>query len=293
MIQVNNLTMAYRSGKGVFDLDFTVKQGEVFGYLGPNGAGKTTTIRNLMGFSAPDSGSCKIGGYDCQKETKRIHQNLGYLPGEIAFPNGYTGIGYLKLIGELRGMKSTKRRDELIELFELDARGPVRRMSKGNKQKVGIVAAFMHDPDVYLLDEPTSGLDPLMQNRFVQLIQSEHARGKTILLSSHMFEEVERTCDRIAILRDGRLQAVEDIRRLRDSRRRSYIVTVGSELDRVHLLSSGLACKETSPLCFEIEVGADYRRFFETLVDCTVLSLDTGAQGLEQMFIGYYGEEAK
>lgn len=293
MIQVNHLTMVYRSGKGVFDLDFQVKQGEVFGYLGPNGAGKTTTIRNLMGFSSPDEGNCLIGGLDCRREASRIHRGLGYLPGEIAFPNGYTGMSYLKLVGDLRGMKSVKRRDELIERFELDAKGPVRKMSKGNKQKVGIVAAFMHDPEVYLLDEPTSGLDPLMQNRFVQLVQEEHARGKTILLSSHMFEEVERTCDRVAILRSGKLQAVEDIRKLRDNRRRSYIVTVREDSDRERLLASGLSCKESSPLCFEIQVGTDYGLFFQTLSGCSVRSLDTGAQGLEQMFIGYYGEDAK
>jgi ABC-2 type transport system ATP-binding protein len=178
MIQINQITKRYGENKGVFDLTFSVPKGEVFGYLGPNGAGKTTTIRHLLGFLNPDSGSCSVNGLDCRQQAAEIQRFTGYIPGEIAFLNNMTGMEFLKLLADMRGMKSNKKRDELLELLELDPRGNIRKMSKGMKQKLGIVTAFMHDPDVLILDEPSSGLDPLMQNRFVELIHSEKAAGQ-------------------------------------------------------------------------------------------------------------------
>ena len=207
-IEIDRLTKDYGRGRGVFDLTFSVAQGEAFGFLGPNGAGKTTTIRHLMGFSRPQSGSCRIGGLDCLTQSPRIQKDLGYIPGEIALPDEMTGLEFLRFLARYRGVSDFSRAEALMARFELDPRGRIRRMSKGMKQKVGIVCAFMHDPAVLVLDEPTSGLDPLMQNRFIELVLEEKARGKTILLSSHMFEEVERTCDRVGILRQGKLAAV-------------------------------------------------------------------------------------
>lgn len=169
MIQVAGLTLQYPSGKGIRDVSFRVKEGQVLGYLGPNGAGKTTTIRCLLGFSGADSGWCSIKGLDCRRQAPDIQRFLGYLPGEIAFLDGMTGREFLKFLSEMRGMKDDGRLKELVEMFEIDLSGKIKRYSKGMKQKVGIIAAFMHDPQIVILDEPTSGLDPLMQNRFTDL----------------------------------------------------------------------------------------------------------------------------
>ena len=177
MIDVKNLTLAYRSGKGVFDLNFGVKQGEVLGYLGPNGAGKTTTIRALLGFMAPKKGTAQIAGLNCTTDAPAIQKKLGYIPGEIAFLDGMHGDEFLRFMQSMRGTKDTVRQKQLIEMFEFSPKGNIRKFSKGMKQKLGIVTAFMHDPEVLILDEPTSGLDPLMQQRFVELITEEKKRG--------------------------------------------------------------------------------------------------------------------
>lgn len=164
MIEVKKLTQVYRSGKGIFDVDFSVKEGEVFGYLGPNGAGKTTTIRNLLGFANATSGHATIAGLDCRRESAKLQNMIGYLPGEMALFDNMTGMEFLKFMTNMRKTKDVSRRDELIKRFELDTAGKIKKMSKGMKQKIGIITAFMHDPKVYILDEPTSGLDPFMQN---------------------------------------------------------------------------------------------------------------------------------
>ncbi len=226
MLEADRLTRDYGGGKGVFDLTFRVGEGEVFGFLGPNGAGKTTTIRHLMGFLRPQAGSCRIDGMDCWRQRERIQRELGYIPGEIAFFDDMTGEEFLRFLEKYRGRVGGSRKGELLEMFELSPKGKIKKMSKGMKQKLGIVAAFMHDPRILLLDEPTSGLDPLMQNRFIQLLDAEKAKGKTILLSSHIFEEVERTCDRVGIIRAGRLVADDPVETLRGRYLRSYTVTL-------------------------------------------------------------------
>lgn len=229
IISIENLTRDYGGGKGVFNVSLQVSRGEAFGFLGPNGAGKTTTIRHLMGFIAARSGRCTINGMDCWKERDKIQKTLGYIPGEINFFEDMTGRDFLRFVEKYRGIGSKSRKKELLERFELDPKGKIKKMSKGMKQKIGITAAFLHDPDILILDEPTSGLDPLMQNRFVELIAEEKKRGKTILLSSHMFEEVERTCDRIGIIREGKLVAVDSVEALRKRHVRSYCVSLEDE----------------------------------------------------------------
>lgn len=229
VIEIDNLTRDYGKGKGVFHLSFRVNRGEVFGFLGPNGAGKTTTIRHLMGFLMPEAGSCTILGLDCWDDREKIQQNLGYIPGEISFFDDMTGGDFLSFLGDYRGLGRIDRKWEMLELFQLDSRSRIKKMSKGMKQKLGIAAAFMHDPEILILDEPTSGLDPLMQNRFIDLIAEEKRRGKTILLSSHMFEEVERTCDQVGIIRQGRLAAVDSVQAMRERYVKPYRVTLETE----------------------------------------------------------------
>ena len=272
MIGVNNLTRDYGGGKGVFQVSFSIAQGEVFGFLGPNGAGKTTTIRHLMGFLRPEGGSCSINGLDCWKNAPEIQKSLGYIPGEIAFFPEMTGLQYLDFLRSYRGLSHTSRMKELMERFEVDVRGKIRKMSKGMKQKIAIVAAFMHDPQVLILDEPTSGLDPLMQNRFTQLIQEERERGKTIFMSSHIFEEVEKTCHRICMIKDGKIAALDDPQTLSALYSRSYTVTLPEEA-----------------------AALDFARDFQGTVDPQnprQVRL-TARKTLEEIFLHYYGEEQK
>jgi len=208
VLEVNHLTKDYGSGRGVFDVSFKVNEGEVFGFLGPNGAGKSTTIRHLMGFSHPDKGNTKILGKDSFKEYSSILNNVGYIPGEIALPQGLNGYEFIKMMQDMYHVHNTEMLTKMLDLFELKdnvLRGDTKHMSLGVKRKLAIVTAFMSDPQVLILDEPTSGLDPVMQQKFIDFIVEEKKRGKTILLSSHIFSEVDATCDRIAIIKDGHI----------------------------------------------------------------------------------------
>jgi len=208
VIEVNNLTKDYGFGRGVFDVSFKIEKGEVFGFLGPNGAGKSTTIRHLMGFSKPQKGSTKIFGKDTFNNYHEILNNVGYIPGEIALPQGLTGYEFIDMMQKMYKKKNDFMLNKMIDLFKLEPnvlKMETKRMSLGVKRKLAIVTAFMSDPDVLILDEPTSGLDPVMQEVFINFIKEEKERGKTILLSSHIFSEVDATCDRICIIKDGKI----------------------------------------------------------------------------------------
>lgn len=265
VIEIKSLTRDYGRGKGIFDISFNVEKGEVFGFLGPNGAGKTTTIRHLMGFIRNKSGICSINGLDCWSKREQIQNVLGYIPGEISFFDEMSGDEFLKFVSRYRGMRELERQQELLERFELDCKGKIKKMSKGMKQKLGIVVAFMHNPDILILDEPTSGLDPLMQNRFIELIAEEKSKGKTILLSSHIFDEVERTCDRIGIIREGKLVTVDSVEELRKRHMRTYTVTLESP-----------------------EEANSFAKDFGGMADGNVVKV-ASRQSLEKIFIDYYG----
>jgi ABC-2 type transport system ATP-binding protein len=211
VIVVERLTKSYGSTPGVVDLDFSVGPGEVFGYLGPNGAGKTTTIRTLLDLIRPTSGRARIFAMDSHADAAAIRRRLGYLPGELALYETLTGAEFLRFVGSLRGGVSWSRVVSLAERLDLDLHHRIRSLSHGNKQKVGLVQAFMHRPDLLVLDEPTQGLDPLVQREFYRLVAEAKEEGRTMFLSSHVMPEVERMCDRVAIIREGRLVAVEDI----------------------------------------------------------------------------------
>ena len=291
MIEVNNLTQIYKSGKGVFDLTFTIPKGEVFGYLGPNGAGKTTTIRNLLGFTNASAGEAKIDGIECRKGASKLQNIIGYLPGETAFLDNMNGMEFLKFMGDMRGTKDTSRRNDLVDRLELDPKGKIKKMSKGMKQKLALVTAFMHDPAVYILDEPTASLDPFMQNVFMDLIEEEKSRGKTIMMSSHIFEEVQRSCDRAGIIRDGRIVAIEDIQSLNSMKRKTYTVTISDSKDMEKL--SNLDATKVSDHRAQVVVGTNYREFFETLAKCSVVGLFAREQSLEDVFMKYYGKDGR
>lgn len=208
VIRVENLTKDYGFNRGVFNISFSIKKGEVFGFLGPNGAGKSTTIRHLMGFSKPDKGNTFIFDKETFAKYYEILNHVGYIPGEIALPQSLTGLEYIDLMQSLQKNKNETRLKELLEIFDLDytvLKINTKYLSLGEKRKLAIITAFMNDPDVLILDEPTSGLDIVMQEKFIKFIKEEKKRGKTILLSSHIFGEVEETCDRIAIIKNGKI----------------------------------------------------------------------------------------
>ncbi|HDX9590645.1 TPA: ABC transporter ATP-binding protein [Bacillus pseudomycoides] len=293
MLIVQNVTKQFSNGKGLFDVSFQVKEGEVFGYLGPNGAGKSTTIRNLMGFIQPTSGTATIFGLDCWKDAAKIQRSVGYLPGEISFIEGMNGLEFLQLMQGMRGMKNNGRGDELIERFQFDVKTPIRKMSKGMKQKVGIVAAFMHDPEVLILDEPTSGLDPLMQQLFVELILEEKQKGKTIFMSSHIFTEIERTCDRVGIIKEGRLLTVENIHDLRAKQRQVIDVTVSSHEELQSLKKTTLQIESIQGHTASIIVQGNYNELLQTLAQYNVIGFQVRTMDLENIFMHYYDAEGE
>lgn len=291
VIEIKQLTKDYGNKKGVFDLDLSVKKGEVFGFLGPNGAGKTTTIRHLMGFIHPGIGECFINGLDCSKQSDIIQKSLGYLPGEIAFMDDLSGLQFIKFIAEMKGIKDFSLAEELIDMFKLDPSGKIKKMSKGMKQKIGIVCAFMHNPDILILDEPTSGLDPLMQNKFLELILSEKEKGKTIFMSSHNFEEIERTCDRTAIIKEGRLVDVEDMKILSQRKQKSYIITFLTQEMASSFSKEYGEVKGRQGNKVTVYVKGNIMPLIHTLDKYEITNLDVKIQTLEELFMHYYGGE--
>lgn len=235
IIEVENLTQDYGHGRGVFDISFSVKKGEVFGFLGPNGAGKSTTIRHIMGYSKPMEGQTRVFGMESFKQYYKILKDVGYLPGEIALPEGLIGWEFIKMMEDLRSSHNKERLKYLLQLFKLNPSGETKKMSLGDKRKLAIVTAFMDDPQVLVLDEPTSGLDPVMQQVFIDLIKEEKRRGKTILLSSHMFNEVEATCDRIAIIKDGKIVSTFEANAIKHNENKNYQVKLKTSKDFVNL----------------------------------------------------------
>ncbi len=205
VIELKNLTKDYGAGKGIFDLNLSIEKGEMIGFVGTNGSGKTTTIRNIMGFIKPTNGEALVNGLNSWEHASEISKDIGYVPGEIAFPDLKTGIDFLRCQAEFLGLTDMSYANELIERLQLDPRANLRRMSKGMKQKTALVAAIMNDAPIIILDEPTTGLDPLMRVTFLDIIKKEHQKGKTIFMSSHSFEEIESTCDRVVLINDGHI----------------------------------------------------------------------------------------
>ena len=299
MITVNNLTMTYPSGKGIFDVCFAVTGGTAVGFLGPNGAGKTTTVRCLLGFMKGSSGSAEIAGLDCFKSAPQNMKNIGFIAGEPAFPEGLTGLEYLNFLLDMRGIKDKKYMNELISLFELDVNTKIKRMSKGMKQKTAIVAAFMHNPDILILDEPTSGLDPLMQQKFVELVLREKRAGKTILISSHIFEEVEKLCDEVIIIKDGKIVAGDSVINLKHAERRTFIVkskqaaAISESLQKTTSMGKhNIEVKPVSESELEVTFHAEQtNKFIRAIAKFDITCLNVKEMSLEDIFMSYYGKK--
>lgn len=216
VINIQHLTKDYGNGKGIFDINISIKKGEMFGFVGTNGAGKTTTLRHIMGFLKPDKGEVKVMGLDAWKQADKVKEYVAYIPGEIAFPDLKNGVEFLKSQEEFYGMKDSTYTNEMLKKLHLDPTAGLKQMSKGMKQKTAMVACFMRNADILILDEPTTGLDPLMRVAFIDIIKQEKAKGKTILMSSHMFEELQETCDRVALIDRGHIVSIANVQDIKN-----------------------------------------------------------------------------
>lgn len=231
VIVIQNLTKDYGNEKGIFDLNFTIKKGEVLGFVGANGAGKTTTIRHIMGFLKSDSGTVTINNLDAYTESEKTKKYIGYVPGEIAFPDLKTGTQFIKSQAEFLALKDLSYANYLTQKLQLDLTANLKRMSKGMKQKTAVVAALMNNPEILILDEPTTGLDPLMRLAFLDIIEQEKSKGKTILISSHLYEELEKVCDRVALIDKGRIVNITDMKEINNRPTTEFKIEFHKQID--------------------------------------------------------------
>ena len=297
IIQVDNLTKDYGYGRGVFDVSIKVHKGECYGYLGPNGAGKSTTIRHIMGFSKPTTGSTKIFGIDTFGNTAKILGRVGYLPGEPAIPAGLDGMGFLRMMQDMRAERNEERLQYLLNLFKLNPNVAVNSMSLGEKRKLAVVAAFMNDPDVLILDEPTSGLDPVMQEVFIRFIVEEKKRGKTILLSSHIFSEVDATCDTISIIKDGKHVSTFKAEELKETETSTYHVHFASKEECKRFSSAKSpsfsvdSINENRKMVTVKVQRSLFKEFFDVLSNYMVTEMEEKPFTLQDYFMSFYKEE--
>ena len=293
VIELNNLTKHYGDVVGIQDLSLEVEQGEVFGLLGPNGAGKTTTIRLLLDFIRPTSGSATVFGLDPRNDGVEMRRRIGYLPGDFITYNYMTGAEVATYFTNLRGTDPVKM-EELCERFDLDPSRKIRELSRGNRQKVGLVQAFMNDPDLLILDEPTSGLDPLLQHEFQEMVHEEKERGKTIFLSSHVMSEVEATCDRVCIIREGSLVTLETVSDL--TALNVFMVTVefegGIDTSAFHNLQGvNISNESASSISMAVSGDGAMDSVIKAASKHTVRRLESGHATLEDVFLQFYSAD--
>jgi ABC-2 type transport system ATP-binding protein len=292
VITTRGLTKYYGRHLGVTGLDFEVHQGEVFGYLGPNGAGKTTTLRLLVGLLNPTSGSASVLGYDLKRDSLAIRNRTGYIPGDVRLFEDLTGEEALRLLDSLRPDRPAVLMRELVQRFDLDLTRKIGEYSSGNKQKLAIVQAFMHDPELLVLDEPTSTLDPLMRHRFYELCSEFRGRGRTIFISSHVLPEMEQICDLVGIIRKGRLVTVESVAELSRKKLRHADFTLASEPDARLLDFESATLQRIDGLRFEADIKSDMDTFIKELSRLHLADLQISHASLEEIFMEFYeGEE--
>lgn len=246
-IEIKHLTKDYGKGRGIFDVSLDIEQGEVYGFVGINGAGKTTTIRHMMGFIKPDEGSVTVQGLDAVTSSAEVKRYVSYIPGEINFPGNTSGEVFLKNQIYLSGRGSWERAQELSQLLQLDVSANVHQMSKGMKQKTAIISALASDADILIMDEPTTGLDPLMRDIFIDLLKEENDKGKTIFMSSHIFQEVEEICDYAAVIQQGKIIDVVNMKDIRYNKNKVYRIEFKTDKDYQQFVGLGFQIKQTKP----------------------------------------------
>jgi ABC-2 type transport system ATP-binding protein len=293
VIRTEKLTKYYGSHRGIIEVNLEVDKGEVFGFLGPNGAGKTTTIRVLLDLIRPTSGKAFVFDIESSADPAAIHRRIGYLPGEFALYDRLTGGQTLEYFGNLRGGVDRAYQAQLIERFDLDPSRRFREYSKGNKQKVGLVAALQHKPELLLLDEPTAGLDPLIQQTFFELLRESVKDGGTVFLSSHILSEVERSCDRVAIIREGRLVRVDRVDALRDLAHHQVELRFAGPAPVTEFKKlSGVSDVEVEDHVLRLRVLGAITPVVQAAARLGVIDFLSHEPSLEETFLAQYGREA-
>jgi ABC-2 type transport system ATP-binding protein len=291
-IETKGLTKYYGAVRGIEEVTMTVERGEVFGFLGPNGAGKTTTIRTLLDLLHPTRGSARLFGLDSRRDSVAVRARLGNLPGDFGYGRDASGREALALLARLRGVRDLGRAERLAERFRAELDRPLGQLSRGNRQKVGLILAAFHRPELLILDEPTSGLDPLMQEQFLALVREERERGCAVFLSSHELDEVERVCDRVGIIRGGRLIAVERIGELLGRAQRRVSVEFDERPDAAWLSGvPGVADLELDGDRVRFHLGGDPDPLLKALAAHPVVEIEIAHPTLEEVFLTYYEEE--
>ena len=292
VIATRGLTKHYGRVRGIENLDLQVNAGEVFGFLGPNGAGKSTTINLLMGFRRASSGQARVFGHDPFTQAPQVHRRLGFTPGELSLYEHLTSRQLFEYLGRLRGQIDWDYTRQLTERFRLDPTRKIKTLSKGNKQKVGLIQAWLHRPDLLILDEPTSGLDPLMQHEFAELVREARAEGRTVFLSSHVMAEVEQICDRAAIIRDGRLVSIEEISELHRRSLRHLEVQFVTRVPKDVLRGiPGVRDIHVDQHTLRATVAGSMDAVLKRLTKHRIKNLTSEHASLEELFFELYGED--
>ncbi|MDN3017774.1 ABC transporter ATP-binding protein [Paenibacillus sp. BSR1-1] len=292
VIEINNLTKTYGKARGITNISFNVEEGEIFGFIGPNGAGKSTTIRTLLSLIYPTSGSASIFGKDCIQFAPEIKREIGYLPSEVFYYDNMKVKDLLKYSASFYKKDCSKRIKELAEIMDLDLNKKIDDLSLGNKKKVGIVQGLLHEPKLIILDEPTSGLDPLMQQKFFELLEEENKKGATILFSSHILSEVQRLCNRVAIIKEGKIVTVEKISTLKENNYKKFKIETKSPLNQNYFQMSGVNNLAVDGSITSFLFRGDINAIMKKIADIEIANLWIEEPDLEEIFLHYYEKEA-
>jgi ABC-2 type transport system ATP-binding protein len=293
VIETERLTKSYGSHRGIIDVDLAVREGEVFGFLGPNGAGKTTTIRTLLDLIRPTSGVARVFGIESSADPVAIHRRIGYLPGEFALYDRLTGAQTIRYFANLRGGVDAAYQASLLERLDLDPSRRFREYSKGNKQKVGLIIAVQHRPDLLILDEPTAGLDPLVQQGFFGILRELVAEGRTAFVSSHILSEVEKSCDRVAIIREGRLVKVDTVEGLRDlAHHQVELRFAGPAPATAFAALAGVSDVHVDDHVLRLRVSGAITPVVQAAAKYELLDFVSREPSLEETFLAQYGQQA-
>jgi ABC-2 type transport system ATP-binding protein len=292
VIEIKNLTKTYGNARGITDISYNVEEGEIFGFIGPNGAGKSTTIRTLLSLIYPTSGSATIFGKDCVQFGPEIKKEIGYLPSEVFYYDGMKVKDLLKYSASFYKKDCRKRIKELAEIMDLDLNKKIDDLSLGNKKKVGIVQGLLHEPKLIILDEPTSGLDPLMQQKFFELLEKENKKGATILFSSHILGEVQRLCNRVAIIKEGKIVTVEKISNLQENNYKKLKVETKTPLDENYFTVSGVSNLAVKDNVTSFLFRGDINTVLKKITAIEIVNLWIEEPDLEEIFMHYYEKEA-
>lgn len=291
VIETKGLTVYYGRDRGIVQVDLRVQQGEVFGFLGPNGAGKTTTQRVLLDIIRPTAGEARLFGLDCQKQGVEARRRVGYLPGELALYGSMRASQFFKMTASLLNSATARSHwKTLAERLDLDAGRRIRQLSRGNRQKVGIVAAFMHQPDLLILDEPTTGLDPLMQQTVMELVREANGAGATVFFSSHILPEVQAVCDRVGIIREGALVATERVETLTHQQFKRIRLAFAAEPPAGAFDLDGVSVTSQSERGVTLEVRQNLNEVLARAASLGVADIETIPVTLEEIFLTYYGK---